>query len=153
MGSPAFARIRAQVLDVTARVPRGRVTTYAAVGDELEVVPRHVAYLLSMQSDDEVAALPWHRVVSVDGRLARGERGEEQAARLRAEGVPVVGRRVSPLAEYVVRVPLDEQHRAHPSTPLERSEPTTLDPAARTPEPGPAGSRGAEARAARSDSR
>lgn len=84
-GSPNFARIDAQVRDILERVPPGRVTTYAAVGEELDVPARHVAHLL-MHADD----VPWHRAVAVDGALTRGRRRREHERRLTAEGVPVL---------------------------------------------------------------
>jgi methylated-DNA-protein-cysteine methyltransferase-like protein len=89
MGSPFFARIKGDVLRIVAAVPAGRVVTYADVGAHLDVVPRHVAYILSMLSEMEKATLPWHRAVAADGRLGvpkSGAGGETQRARLAAEG-------------------------------------------------------------------
>lgn len=89
--SEAFARIKGDVLDIVRAVPRGRVCTYGTVGRHLDVMARHVAYVLATLTDDERAGLPWHRVVSDTGdtnRTKRG-RGDEQRARLAAEGVPL----------------------------------------------------------------
>jgi methylated-DNA-protein-cysteine methyltransferase-like protein len=36
----------------------------------MNVVARHVATLLSRLTDEESKALPWHRVVSADGRIS-----------------------------------------------------------------------------------
>jgi alkylated DNA nucleotide flippase Atl1 len=80
-----------------------------------------VAYLLSRLAADERAELPWHRVVGAGGALASGERGAEQRARLVDDGVSILRDGRVDLDVHGVRLLLDEQHRASPSTPLERS--------------------------------
>jgi len=94
--------MRAEALELIWRtvvaIPRGEIATYGGiarraglpgrarmVGHALKVAPRHLA-------------LPWHRVLAAGGRIAfpKGSREyAEQARRLRAEGVAVVGGRVS----------------------------------------------------------
>ncbi len=118
--SSNYARIKAQVLDICARIPEGRLTTYAAIGDELDVPARHVAYILASLGEAERATVPWHRVLAEDGSLVR-RRHDEHAARLADEGVDP-----GELDERFVRVLLDAEHRSDPATPLER-----------TPEPRP----------------
>lgn len=87
------------VLARIGRVPEGLVTTY---GDVTPGAPRHAGQVLSgAGAGDEV---PWWRVVRADGSLAKGER---QAARLRAEGVPFRGRRVDLAAARVAPQALD----------------------------------------------
>jgi methylated-DNA-protein-cysteine methyltransferase-like protein len=89
MGSPFFARIKGDVLRIVAAVPEGRVVTCADVGAHLDVVPRHVAYILSMLSEMEKATLPWHRAVAADGTPGvpkSGAGGETQRTLLAAEG-------------------------------------------------------------------
>ena len=80
-----MARSADDVLARVRRVPEGLVTTY---GDLTPGAPRHAGRVLSELEADDV---PWWRVVRADGSLAKGER---QAARLRAEGVPFRGARV-----------------------------------------------------------
>ncbi len=87
--SPFFARIKADVLRIIASVPAGRVVNFADVGLHLDVMPRHVAYILAQLSDIEKATLPWHRAVAADGRLGvpkAGADGTPQRALLAAEG-------------------------------------------------------------------
>jgi methylated-DNA-protein-cysteine methyltransferase-like protein len=89
MPSPFFARIKADVLRMVAAVPPGRVVTFADMGAHLDVVPRHVAYILATLSEIEKATLPWHRAVAADGRLGvpkAGADGAPQRALLAAEG-------------------------------------------------------------------
>ncbi|MCE3004317.1 MAG: MGMT family protein [Xanthomonadaceae bacterium] len=87
--SAAYARIKSDVLRIVAAIPRGRLVTHAAIGAHLDVVPRHVAYILATLEVAEKSALPWHRVVGAEGRLGtprRGADGRAQAEWLRDEG-------------------------------------------------------------------
>jgi methylated-DNA-protein-cysteine methyltransferase related protein len=88
--SAAFVRIKADVLAITRAIPAGRVTSFRAIGYHLDVVPRHVAYILATLTDAEQAQTPWHRVVSDTGALDRPKHdgsGQSQAELLAAEGV------------------------------------------------------------------
>lgn len=85
------------MLQLTAAVPAGKVCTFQSMGEHLDVMPRHVAYILSQLDDSERLAYPWHRVVSRDGSLGSPRSnpdGTSQADLLRAEGIVVSGRRV-----------------------------------------------------------
>lgn len=89
MGSPFFARIKADVLAIVATVPQGRLVTFADIGAHLDVMPRHVAYILAQLTEIEKATLPWHRAVTAEGTLGvpkSGAGGENQRALLAAEG-------------------------------------------------------------------
>jgi methylated-DNA-protein-cysteine methyltransferase-like protein len=97
--SPFYARIKAQVLQLTAAVPAGRVCTFQSMGEYLDVMPRQVAYLLSQLDAEEQQRVPWYRVVAADGTLGTPKQardGTTQAELLRAEGVQVRGNRVEP---------------------------------------------------------
>jgi methylated-DNA-protein-cysteine methyltransferase-like protein len=103
-GSTAFQRIKADVLAVTRRIPPGRVTTFAAVGAYLDVMPRHVAYLLALPNDVERETAPWYRIVGDAGRLGRPKRdfhGRTQAELLASEGVALTPEGV--VAEFAAR--------------------------------------------------
>ncbi|MCU0730505.1 MAG: MGMT family protein, partial [Hyphomonas sp.] len=91
--------IKAQVLQLTAAVPAGRVCTFQSMGEYLDVMPRHVAYLLSQLDAEEQQRVPWYRVVAADGTLGTPKQSRDrttQAELLRAEGVAVRGNRVEP---------------------------------------------------------
>lgn len=95
--SPSFARIREQVLQLTSAIPFGRLCTYQSMGEYLDVVPRHVAYILSQLEDNEKMVYPWHRIVGVDqslGTLKRNPDGKTQADLLGEEEVLVSKNRV-----------------------------------------------------------
>jgi methylated-DNA-protein-cysteine methyltransferase related protein len=84
---PGFRR---RVIEVVARVPAGRVTTYGDVAAVLGSprVARHVGWALAGLPDPDDT--PWHRVINATGRISgRGDlpRAMLQRAMLEAEGV------------------------------------------------------------------
>jgi methylated-DNA-protein-cysteine methyltransferase-like protein len=90
--SPAFARIRAEVIRLVALIPEGKFTTYGSIAVHMNVGARHVAFAMRSLTAEESAALPWHRVVSADGRISQAmppPLARKQRARLRAEGMKV----------------------------------------------------------------
>ena len=87
---------REAILAAIRAVPRGSVAGYGHIARRagLPGRARLVARVLG-QNDDP--ALPWHRILRSDGRIAfpAGSPGfDEQARRLRAEGVEVRNGRV-----------------------------------------------------------
>src|SRR5690349_25073060 len=84
------ARIRAEVIRLVALVPKGKFTTYGSLAVHMNVVPLHVASVLSNLTAEESATLPWHRVTASDGRISPRmppASATRQRARLRAEGM------------------------------------------------------------------
>lgn len=97
--SKAFIRIKEQVLEITASIPSGKLCTFQSIGSHLDVMPRHVAYILSQLDDTAKMLYPWHRVVSGDGSLGvlkRAPSGETQTELLSAEGIQVQKNSVAP---------------------------------------------------------
>lgn len=97
-----------RIFAVIRAIPPGNVAGYGEVARRagLPGRARWVARLLGGNTDP---ALPWHRVLRADGRIAfpPGSAGfAEQALRLRAEGVTVAGGRVRGLRAAAT---LDEQ--------------------------------------------
>ena len=85
-----------RILAVVRAIPRGQVAGYGDVARRagLPGRARLAAKVLSGNTDP---ALPWHRVLRSDGRIAfpEGSKGyREQSQRLRAEGVKVERGRV-----------------------------------------------------------
>lgn len=102
--SAFFARIRAHVLQLTKAVPEGKVCTYLSMGEYLDVMPRHVAYILGQLEDIEKLVYPWHRVVGADlslGSAKSNPDGMSQAELLRKEGILVSGNKVVSNVESV----------------------------------------------------
>jgi methylated-DNA-protein-cysteine methyltransferase related protein len=90
--SVAFARIRAEVIRLVALIPAGKFTTYGSIAVHMNVVARHVAFVMSRLTPEESAALPWHRVVGRDARISPNmdaKLAREQRRRLRAEGMKI----------------------------------------------------------------
>lgn len=90
--STAFARIRAEVLRLVALIPEGKFTTYGSIAVHMNVVARHVAFALSNLTEEEAAALPWHRVIGAEGRISPNmppKAAKVQRARLKAEGLTI----------------------------------------------------------------
>ena len=90
--SPAFARIRAEVIRLVALIPEGKFTTYGSIAVHMNVMARHVAFVMSRLTDEESEVLPWHRVVGADARLSPkmdAELREVQKSRLLAEGMTI----------------------------------------------------------------
>lgn len=95
--SKAFARIRAEVIRLVGLIPQGKFTTYGSIATHMNVVARHVAFVMSSLTEEEAAALPWHRVVSSDGRISQAmprKIAKLQRGRLEGEGMKVNGKGV-----------------------------------------------------------
>lgn len=90
--------VRRTALYITLnQVPTGTVITYGQLADlaGLGRAARWVGRTLSQLP--EGSSLPWHRVIAAGGRLslpAGSVSGDEQRARLRAEGITVQNNRV-----------------------------------------------------------
>ena len=93
---PTFA---SQVEQALLRVPSGRVVTYGGLAllAGRPRAARAVGMLMARNPYGEL--LPCHRVVSASGELSSRSFREEQAQRLRAEGVQVENFRVD-LSRY-----------------------------------------------------
>jgi methylated-DNA-protein-cysteine methyltransferase related protein len=90
--SPAFIRIKADVLKIVAAIPLSHVTTFRSIGEHLDVMPRHVAYILTTLSPEEKTQIPWFRVVSDSATLGVPKvatDGKSQADLLGEEGILV----------------------------------------------------------------
>lgn len=90
--SVAFARIRAEVIRLVGLIPAGKFTTYGSIAVHMNVGARHVAFVMSRLTEEESATLPWHRVVSADGRLSQkmpAELSARQRARLESEDMKI----------------------------------------------------------------
>jgi methylated-DNA-protein-cysteine methyltransferase-like protein len=85
------------ILDVVARIPRGRVTTYGSVAARAGLPGRARLVGRLLRELPQGSKLPWHRVVAAAGRVALPPSSPSRArqiARLQREGVLVVRGRV-----------------------------------------------------------
>jgi methylated-DNA-protein-cysteine methyltransferase related protein len=86
---------------VVCGIPRGQVSTYGAVARAAGFPGRARQAGFALRVAPAALRLPWHRVVGAGGRIAFAKSSpqyEEQARRLRAEGVRVRQGRVEPRA-------------------------------------------------------
>jgi methylated-DNA-protein-cysteine methyltransferase related protein len=84
---------------VVCAIPRGQVSTYGAVARAAGFPGRARQAGFALRVAPGALRLPWHRVVGAGGRIAfpkSSPQYEEQARRLRAEGVRVRQGRVEP---------------------------------------------------------
>ena len=83
-----------KVWALTARIPRGKVTTYAALARKLKS-KAYRAVGNAMNRNPFAPIVPCHRVVGSDGRLTGYAGGlKKKAAMLSEEGIELVGERV-----------------------------------------------------------
>ena len=85
-----------RILAAVRAIPRGQVAGYGEVARRAGL-PGRARWVARLLAGNDDPALPWHRVLRSDGRIAfPPDSGpwREQAGRLRAEGVEVVAGRV-----------------------------------------------------------
>jgi methylated-DNA-protein-cysteine methyltransferase related protein len=102
--SAAFIRIKADVLRIVASIPEGHVSSYLSIGEYLDVMPRHVAYILAQLNTEEQEKYPWFRVVSNGGGLGvlkHASGGLSQADLLSNEGLDVTENSVAATYQHV----------------------------------------------------
>ena len=85
----AHARVKAEVLALTAHIPAGRIATHAQFSVKLKVMARHITTVFATLDDGDRAHVPWWRVVADGGAIGRHPHRDEQMRRLRAEGMLV----------------------------------------------------------------
>lgn len=92
----------AEVYAIVGEVPAGKVTTYGAIGKLTGAHPRLVGQILHRNPNP--SAVPCHRVVRSDGRIATGYAfgGQvAQAERLTREGLHIKNNRITLSSEVM----------------------------------------------------
>ena len=87
--SQAFALIKIDILKIVKCIPKGKLTSYKAIGNYMDVVPRQVAYIISTLSDEEKDESPWYRVIGEKAKLGKTKldsKGNTQESLLVVEG-------------------------------------------------------------------
>src|SRR5690554_4816641 len=85
-----------RILAAVLAIPRGEVAGYGEIARRAGL-PGRARWVARLLAANEDPALPWHRVVRSDGRIAfpaDSDAWREQVQRLRADGVDVAGGRV-----------------------------------------------------------
>jgi methylated-DNA-protein-cysteine methyltransferase-like protein len=99
--APADSPALQAIWHVVCGIPRGQVSTYGAVARAAGFPGRARQAGFALRVAPAALHLPWHRVVGAGGRIVftrSSAEYQEQARRLRAEGVPVTAGRVAPRA-------------------------------------------------------
>jgi methylated-DNA-protein-cysteine methyltransferase related protein len=104
--SPYFERIQRDIFSIMLTVPRGNLVTFKAVGEYLDVAPRHVAYILaSVARSGSAIDVPWQRAVAASGKMSASALGSRQTDLLRGEGIEILATGgVLDLAKFIVTV-------------------------------------------------
>ncbi len=90
--SIAATRIRAEVIRLVGLIPEGKFTTYGSIAVHMNVPALLVSSVMSRLTEEESKALPWHRVVSAEGRLSPNMKPDHSAiqrSRLESEGLQI----------------------------------------------------------------
>ena len=99
----------AVILAVVRAIPPGEVRGYGEVA-RLAGLPKGARQVARALAQNDDPALPWHRVLRSDGRVAMPEGSpgfEEQVRRLQAEGVVLKGGRVAASVRKAAPLDLD----------------------------------------------
>lgn len=83
------------VYQLLLKIPKGKVTTYGAIGKQLGLNPRHVGQIL--HKNEGAPKIPCHRVIKSDGTIAAGYAfggPDMQRKMLEKEGVVFIKNRV-----------------------------------------------------------
>jgi len=79
-----------KIIEQILAVPRGKVSSYGAVAAKAGLKNGARQVVRTLHSMSEKYALPWHRIIRADGRIAlEGEGMALQITLLRGEGVKV----------------------------------------------------------------
>ena len=98
MQDPEPLSNKQRIWQVVSQIPAGNVASYGQVA-ELAGMPRAARLVgTTLKQLPENTQLPWHRVINSQGRISfppQTPSFRRQKQRLEAEGIPVLGNRVS----------------------------------------------------------
>jgi len=95
--APEHSPALQDIWHVIAAIPRGQISTYGEVARAAGLPGRARMTAYALRVAPEALALPWYRVLGAGGRIvfpAGSKHFQEQARRLRAEGIKVTNGRV-----------------------------------------------------------
>jgi methylated-DNA-protein-cysteine methyltransferase related protein len=105
--SPFFTRIKTDVLQIIAAIPEARLCTFSQIGHHLDVMPRHIAYILTILEDEKKMTLPWYRVIAGDGSLGKPKfapDGTSQSELLADEGIIINAKHGIAIDTYLIEI-------------------------------------------------
>jgi len=99
-----------KALKLLPGIPRGKLTTYAELAKACKTSPRAIGSIMKHNARPNL--YPCYKVVKSDGTLGGYSGAGSKAAKLRQDGIPIVGNRIPNFERYVFRFPLAKQkHR------------------------------------------
>lgn len=83
-------KAKKRVLELTKKIPKGKVSSYKIIADKLKIHPRAVA--IALAKNPCPIKIPCHRVIHVDGRIGGyTPKGQKEKIRLlKREGIGIV---------------------------------------------------------------
>lgn len=87
-----LTRIREEVLRLVSLIPEGKFTTYGSIAIHMNLMARHVAFVMSRLTPEEAERVPWHRVVAANARISPNmppRLAAKQKRLLKAEGLRI----------------------------------------------------------------
>lgn len=94
-----------EVLELTKKIPRGRVTTYGELAKAFGSIRFSRAVGVALKNNRKLVKVPCHRVVRSNGYVGGYSRGSEEKIRLlREEGILVESGKVCGFREKLITV-------------------------------------------------
>lgn len=98
-----------KVLDLTGRIPKGKVTTYSEIARFLGNPKCARAVGNALKKNRHLVTVPCHRVIKSNGEIGGYSGGQgKKIALLEKEGIRVKGSKVISLEKYIYRFNKDE---------------------------------------------
>lgn len=95
---------REKVLDLTGRIPEGKVTTYSELAKALGSPKAARSVGNALNKNLHPIVIPCHRVIKSTGEIGGYSRGQDiKIALLKKEGIPVKDRKVISHEKYLYR--------------------------------------------------
>ena len=120
-------------VQLAAAIPEGRICTHQSIRDYLDLMPRHLGFILSQLDSNEKLHDPWQRVIGSNGSLGSPKHhpdGTQQAELLREEALLSSGNRVQSNFEDIV-IPAEQLPSGLPG---QRRPPVAPDPETSLPQ-------------------
>jgi methylated-DNA-[protein]-cysteine S-methyltransferase len=95
--------IQRQVLEITRKIPKGKIMTYKAIAEKLDIHPRVVARALA--SNKHPIIIPCHRIVHADRRVGgytpKGQK--EKIKLLKKEGIKIKRGKICGESKFLIK--------------------------------------------------
>lgn len=93
-----------KVLDLTANIPRGKVTTYSELAKALSSPKAARAVGNTLKNNRHPITIPCHRVIKSNGEIGGYSRGQNiKIALLKKEGISITDGKITGLKRYLYR--------------------------------------------------